>query len=132
MTINTSCCARVPGCDSFCMEAAIVNGLLVRMALRTFHLGGRRLMHGTLDVGMAIHAGEHAAVDRGFEFLGGNIQADWLAVELFGEGRIAVASQTVVVGGLLCAPGSKGKCDENRQKRDCAARRSLHRGLELL
>src|SRR5437667_12604377 len=103
MTIATGWRAGVPGCDGFGMKAAIVHRLLVGMALRALHLGRRCLMHRALDVAMAIYAGEHSAVDRGSELFGRNVQADWRAIDLFGEGRIAMASQAVAVGRFLCS-----------------------------
>src|SRR5690349_13181055 len=81
VTIDAGRRAGVPGCDGLGVKAAIVHRLLVSMALRAFHLGRRCLMHGALDVSVAIHTGEHSAMDRGLELFGRNIQADWLAID---------------------------------------------------
>src|SRR5690242_18935470 len=97
------------------------------MALGTAHLRRRRLVHRVLDVSMAVHAREHAAVDRIFELLRRDIKTDWLAGDFLAQGGIAMASQTIVVGGLLRGPRPKRKRNEDQQNTERAAPRFLHR-----
>jgi hypothetical protein len=57
-------------------------------------------MRGTLYVRVAIHTGEHAAVDGIFKRLRINVQANGLAVDLVGQSSVAVAGETFVGCGL--------------------------------
>jgi hypothetical protein len=45
---------------------------------------------------MAVHAGEHAAVDGVFEFLGINVKADRLAIDFMRQGCVAVAGKALI------------------------------------
>ena len=107
VAINARCRILVARDDRFGMKAAIVDDLLVLVALGATHLRRRRVVHGILDVGVAIHAREHVAVDRSFELLRRDIETDWLAADFLAQRGVAVASQTIVVGGLLCGPRPK-------------------------
>src|SRR5690348_273271 len=103
MTTRAGGCLAVAGLDRLGMQATVIDYLLIGMAPVACDLRRGGLVHGTLDVSVAVHAGEHAAVDGILELRGIHVQTDWLAGDLFGEGRVTVASQTVVVGRLLRA-----------------------------
>ena len=81
----------VAGRDGFRVEAAIVGGLLVGMAGRAGDFGRSVLVRRSLYVGVAVDAGEHSAVDRSFESVGIDGDADLLAAYVLGHGGIAVA-----------------------------------------
>jgi hypothetical protein len=66
------------------MEAAIVGGLFIGVAGGTGNFLGSRFVRGTLNVGVAVDASEHAAVDGIFKMLRVDMQADWFAVLLMG------------------------------------------------
>ena len=57
-------------------------------------------MRGAGYIGVAVHAGEHAAVDGIFESLRIYVQADRFAVDVMSQGRIAVAGEAFICGGL--------------------------------
>jgi len=57
-------------------------------------------MRGALYVGVAIHTGEHAAVDGIFKRLRINVQANNFAVHFVRQRSIAVAGQTFLNRGL--------------------------------
>ena len=103
MAIDTDCRTLIARGYRFCVKAAIINRLLIRMALRALHLGRSGLVHRTLDVAVAVHASEHAAMDGSAELFGRHIETDWLAIDLFGEGRIAMTSQAIVIRRFLCS-----------------------------
>jgi len=80
--------------------AALVSRLLIGMAGGAGNLGWRVLVRRGLHVGVAVDAGEHAAVDGSLESVGIQRDADRLAANILGHGGIAVARQTFLVGGL--------------------------------
>ena len=59
---------------------------------------------------MAVHAGEHPAVDRVLELSRIHVQAGDLAIDLVGEGGITVAGQAILVAGFWIRPRGSG-CD---------------------
>ena len=81
------------------VDAVIVSGLLVGVAGGANGLGRRALMRNTLDVGVAIGATE-GTMDRRLEFGVIYMEADLLAVLVFRETGIIMASQTVVIAQL--------------------------------
>ena len=56
------------------------------------------IVGGALYVRVAAHACEHAAVDRVFEGLRINMQADGFTIDLVRQGRITVTGQALVDG----------------------------------
>src|SRR6266567_1574355 len=75
------------------VETAIISRLLVGVASGAGDFEGRSLVRGILNVGMAVHTREHAAVDGIFEALGTYMQADGLAIHVMGQRGIAMAGQ---------------------------------------
>lgn len=55
-------------------------------------------MCSSFYVGVAVHTGEHAAVNGIFEMLRIDMQADRLAIDVMGQRRVAVASQAFIRG----------------------------------
>ena len=84
----------------FGVEATVVGGLLIGVTGGAGNFFRRGFVRGALNVSMAIHAGEHAAVDRVFEGLRIYMQADGLPVHLMRKRGVAVASKAFVNGGL--------------------------------
>jgi len=76
----------------------VASRLLFGMAVAACDFQGSSFVRGTLYIGVAVHAGEHAAVDRIFKSLRIDMQADWLAVDVVGQGGIAMASETFLRG----------------------------------
>lgn len=98
MTVHASGGVAVAGLQGFTVEAAIIGGLLVGMAGRAADFLRSGFVRGSFYVGMAIHTGEHAAVDRVFERLRIDVQADRLALHFMSEGGITVACEALVRG----------------------------------
>lgn len=111
VAIDTGRCMRVSALRGFGVEAAIVGGLLVSVARSACDLLRSRLVRGRLHVGMAIHAGKHAAVNRVFECLGIDVEAYGLSILIVRQGSIAVAGETFICSGfgrLFFRRGEKG------------------------
>ena len=94
MAIDAGSCVAVASLNSLAVETAVVRCLLVGVASCAGDFQGRSFVRGTLDVGVAIHAGKHAAMDGILEPLGVHMQAHRLAVDVVGQRSIAMASQT--------------------------------------
>ncbi len=82
MAIHTSGGLQVASLDRFAMEAAIVRSLLVSMTSRAADFPRRGFVGRTLHIGVAVHACEHASVDRVLESLRIDMQAHWLAADV--------------------------------------------------
>ena len=110
MAIDAGGSIAVAALHGLAMEAAIVGSLLVGVARRTADFKRWRFVSGALYVGVAVHAGEHAAVNRIFERLGIDVQADRLAVDVMGKGAVAMTGEALVRGGfgMLFAGGVGG------------------------
>ena len=82
------------------VNAIVVQLLFVGMAGDALGLRQSRIVRNALDVGMAIHAGEHRAVDRSLEC----VAMHFLAVD---HRPIVVAGKAIVAGrlGLGCGLG---------------------------
>jgi hypothetical protein len=93
-------CLAVASLDRLAMEAAIIRSLLVRMASGAADFQRRSFVSGTLDVRVAVHAGKHAAVDRIFESLRIDVQADGFAIDIVSQRGVAMASETFFRCGL--------------------------------
>src|SRR5579872_690261 len=100
VAIDTGRGVAVSILHSLGVEAAIVGCLLIGVACGATDLLRSRLVRRRLYVGMAVHAGKHAAVDRIFEFLGIDLQADGLSILLMSQGSIAVAGETFISAGF--------------------------------
>ena len=100
MAIDTSSCSVISRRNCLGMEASIVSGLFISMAFRAGDLLGRAFMSCTLDVTVAIHAGEHSAANGVFERLGIYVEADRLSAYLMAECRVAVAGKAFIRAGL--------------------------------
>ena len=79
--------------------AVVIGGLLIGMTGGAGRLGRCGIVRERLDVGVAIGAAKNA-VDRRFELGIVDVQADLLAVFFLNEGRVAMASQALVVAHL--------------------------------
>ena len=91
VTIHTSGSVAVSAGHGLGVVAAIVSGLLVGVAAGTADFLGRGFVRGALYIGVAVHAGKHAAVNGIFKVLRINVQADRLAVDIVRESGIAMA-----------------------------------------
>src|SRR6266550_3762381 len=100
VTIDTGGSLPVSCLDRLGVIAAIVGRLLVRVTLGTRYFCGRGFVRRAFNVGVAIDASEHAAVNRVLECVGIDEQTHLLAVGVLGHGGIAVAYQAVFVAGL--------------------------------
>ncbi len=86
----------VASLHSFAVEAPIVRCLLVGMARRARNLLRSCFVSGAGYVRMAVHAGEHAAVNGVFKGLRIDMQAGGLAVDVVRERGVAMAGQAFV------------------------------------
>ena len=100
VAINARSSIAVAALHGFAMKAAIVRGLLVGMARRATDFLGSRFVPGAGYIRVAVHAGEHAAVDRIFEGLRIDMQTGRLAVDIVSQRRVAVAREAFVSGGF--------------------------------
>ncbi len=82
------------------VETALVGRLFVGMAGGAGDSLGGSFVAGALYVGVAVDTGKHAAVNRIFERLGIDMQADRLAVDVVGEGTVAMTGEALVCGGF--------------------------------
>lgn len=111
MAIDAGGCFAVPALHGFAVEAAIVGGLLVGMADGASNFLGNGFVRRAFYVGVAVDAGEHAAVDGIFEGLGIDVEANGLAVFLMRQRSVAMANEAFVcawfgrlfVGSVECA-----------------------------
>ena len=94
-------------------------------------LFGRRVVHKALDVGVAIDATEEPAVEGMLQLVLIDEEADLLAVFVGGQGRIAMAGETV---GVLDLRGGAGRilqrpagAKERKRTRSFLMRRSRAR-----
>lgn len=95
----------------FGVMAAIVGGLLVGVASGAADLLWRGFVRGALYIGVAVHAGKHAAVDGILEGLRINVQAYLFAIDLMSQAGITVAGEALVDGrfrGIFFAGCGKG------------------------
>jgi hypothetical protein len=106
------------------MKAVSISLLRVGVALGAANLLWRGLVNQAFHVFVAIHTGKEIAVNRVLQLAFIHIQANLLAVDLSGQGRVAVASKTLAILGLMLSTsrtrppkqGQNDKPDEN-----CAA-----------
>src|SRR6202158_542270 len=120
----------VASLDCLAVEAAIVRSLLVRVAGFAADFQRRSFVRGTLDVGVAVHAGEHAAVDGIFERLRIDVQADGFAIDLVSQRGVAMTSETffrsgfrrLLTGGLFA--GGVGRCGRKKQGESTSGRKN--------
>jgi hypothetical protein len=96
MTINAGGRVAIAALDRFRVKAAFVRRLLISVAGGASNFLGSYFVRRAFYVGMAVDAGEHAAVDGIFESLRIDVQADRLAIFLVGERGIAMASEAFV------------------------------------
>jgi hypothetical protein len=109
VAIDAGGCLAVASLHSLAVEAAIVRSLLVRVAGCAANFQRVSFVRGTFDIGVAVHTGEHAAVDGIFESLRIDVQADGFPVDLVSQRGVVMASQTffrtgfrrLLAGGLL-------------------------------
>ena len=94
-------------------DVIICHHLSIGMTSRATDLFGSGFVRGALYVGVAVHAGEHAAVDGILERFRIDMQANRLAIDLVGERGVAVAGEALISGrlGRFLFPGSRqGGC----------------------
>jgi len=96
VAIDTSSRLVVPAHRRLRMIAALIRGLLFSVTCGAGNSLRRPLMKRALYIRVAIHTGEHAAVDGIFKCLRIDVQADGFAVHLMRQGSVAVASETFV------------------------------------
>jgi len=113
VAVNTAGRLAVAALHGFAMEAAIVGCLLVGVAAGASDPFRCRLVRRTGYISVAVHAGEHAAVDGIFELLWIDMQADGLAVNVMGQRGVAMAGETFVSGWFweLLGCGTVGEPD---------------------
>ena len=85
-SMTTCACRRigVARLYGFAVEAFFVGSLLIGVAGCARNLFWSDLVRGGFYVGVAIHAGEHAAVNRSFELVGIDMKSFCLAVDVMG------------------------------------------------
>ena len=93
-------CGRIGIADlnRFRVIAAVVRSLLIGMARGAGNLFRRGFVRRAGDIRMAVHASEHAAMDRVFEFLRIYLEADGLAIDFVCQACVAVACQAFING----------------------------------
>ena len=96
VAIDTRCRIRVSTFYRPGVQAAVVGGLLVRMAGRAGDMLRRGFVRSALYIRVTVHASEHAAMDRVFEGLRINMQAYRLPVYLVRQRGITVAGHAFV------------------------------------
>ena len=82
------------------VKAAVVGSLLVRVAGGAADFRGSGFVGGGGYIRVAVHAGEHAAMNGIFESLRIDVQADRLASDIVGEGGVTVASEAFLGSGF--------------------------------
>ncbi len=90
------------------MRTVRVGILRIRVALGATHLGRRRLMREALHILVAIHAAEHAAMDRVLQLVLVHKQADLLSIHILRQRVVGVASKAIRVFKLLPPTGCGG------------------------
>ena len=100
MTVCAGRGVAIPALHGFGMMAAIVSRLQIGMAGGATDLLGSGFVRGAFDVGMAVHAAEHAAMNGILESLGVDVQADRLAVYFVTQGSVAMAGEALVNSGF--------------------------------
>ena len=73
-------------------------------------------MRRGLQIGVAVHAGEHAAMDGVLEGLGVDVEAGGLAVNFVRKSGVGVAGETIVRGGLWWLFGSGDAAGEKHRQ----------------
>ncbi len=112
MAIDASGGVTVASLHRLGVETALVRGLLVGVAGGASDLLWRSLMRRTFDIGVAVDAGEQAAVNGIFEMLWIDMQANGLAVYFVAECRVTVAGKALICGRLRRGFGP-GNCFES-------------------
>lgn len=98
----------------------------ILMTLGTRDLFGCRLMNRGLDVGVAVDACIHGAVDGMLQFILIHIEADALAMYILGQSRVGVAGQTVLVLGLGLLLGTGRPGPRQDTEHEASVQNSLH------
>lgn len=98
MTIDARGCVAIAALDGLGVKTALVGRLLVGVASGARNFLGRGFVSRAFYIGVAVHAGEHAAVNRIFESFRIDVQADGLAVLFVGERGVVMAGEAFVCG----------------------------------
>ena len=78
----------------------------------------RRLVHEALDVLMAIDAGKfHRSMDRVLELLAIDKERDLLAVDVFGQRRVPMAGEAILVFDLVLGANGEGRAQQKKCER---------------
>jgi len=117
VAVDAGGCVAIPSLNGLAVEAAVVGRLLVGVTGRAADFQRRGFVRGTLHVGVAVDACEHAAVDGIFEVLGIDMQADRLAIDVVGQRGIAVTGKALFRSGLWRLLG--GWRLAGREERSC-------------
>ncbi len=100
---------RISISDCFSMKAAIVGGLFVRMASGAGNFLGSGFVGRALYVCVAIHAGEHAAMNGILKRLRVDVQTDLLSILFVAEAGVTVAGKAIICGGFGSLLGGAGR-----------------------
>ncbi len=90
------------------VQAVLVRHLLVGVAIGAGRIPPGVLVGRIVSRLVAIHAGEQGTVDRMLQLVFIHVQADLLAVHVFGHGGVGVAGKTVFVRRLMLGIGRTG------------------------
>jgi len=86
-----ACGSRLPALSGAGVQTTVVCCLLLAVAGRTGDFGWHGLVGRSLDVGVTVNAGKHAAVYRGLELFRIDVQAHRPAIDFLGEAGVGVA-----------------------------------------
>ena len=100
VTIHAGGGVAVSAGHGFGVVAAVVGGLLVSVAAGTADFLWRGFVCRALHICMAVHTGEHAAVNGIFEGFRIDVQAYLFAVDLMCEAGITMAGEALLDGRL--------------------------------
>ena len=87
------------------------------MALGAGDLLRSGLMDQALHILVAIHAGEHRAVNGMLQLFFIHVQADLLAVHFGGQSGVGVAGKAVFIFGLVLGVSRAGPCKQGQNER---------------
>src|SRR5262249_53350182 len=100
VAVHAGGCGSIADLRRLAVKTSVIGGLLVRMAGRAGDSLWSGFVRSALYVRVAVDAGKHAAVDRVLERLRIDVQANLFAIDLVGEGVIAMARQAFVDSGF--------------------------------
>jgi len=99
------------------MKTVRVSRLFVCMAIDTSRRPPQVLVRRIIRGLVAIHAGKQIAVDRMLQLVFIDMQADRLAVHLFGHGGVGMAGEAVLIRGPVLGASRNGPNKQRHGKR---------------